>query len=47
MDVVLEIGADGVGRKAEARCPFVDELLGVAEAGVAAGGEICDELLRG
>ena len=32
---------------AEAWGPLVDELFGVGEAGVAAGGEVRDELLRG
>ena len=39
-----EIGADGVGGESEAGSPLVDELLGVGEAGVAAGVEVGDEL---
>ncbi len=37
MDVVGEVGADGVGGEGEFGGPLVDELLGVGHAGVAAG----------
>ena len=47
VDVLCEIGADGLGADGEARRPLGDELLGVGEAGFAAGGEVSDELLRG
>ncbi len=40
MDVVGEIGADGVGGDGEARGPLGDELVDVGEACVAAGGKV-------
>ena len=47
MDVVGEIGADGCRADGEARCPLGNQLLGVGEAGVAACGQVGDELPRG
>ncbi len=47
VDVLGEVGADGFGGEGEAGGPFVDEVFGVGEAGVAAGGEVGDELLGG
>ena len=46
MDVVGEVGADGVGRELEFWGPLRDEVFGVSEAGVAAGGEVGNKLLR-
>lgn len=47
MDVVGEIGVDGLGREGDARRPFADEGVDVGEAVVAAGGEVGDELFGG
>ncbi len=46
VDVAREVGADGIGADGEAWVPLGDELLGVGAAGVAAGGQVCDELVR-
>ena len=46
VDVAGEVGADGFRADGDAGCPVGDELVDVCKAGVAAGGEIGDELVR-